>query len=339
MSDPVFRVACLGAGYFSHYHFDAWERIKQTRLVAIANRSIEKAAGYGYPTYVNLEQMLRETNPDILDIITPPQTHLTAIKTALKYNPKAIICQKPFCTSLQEAKEAIEIAHEANTILIVHENFRFQPWFRIMAAAMRDGLVGKVHQLTFRMRTGDGQGPDAYLARQPYFQKMERFLVHETGVHYVDTFRYLLGEIRSVYADLRKMNPIIAGEDAGHIIFDFGNGVRGVYDADRNLDHASDDMRRTFGEAILEGTKGTITLEGDGALKFRAFGSNQHKTLLAPQDWKGFAGDCVYELQKHVIEGLMGHGEFENLAANYLRVVEIEEAIYRSHAEGRKQEI
>ena len=34
---------------------------------------------------------------------------------------------------------------------------------------------------------GDGQGPDAYLARQPYFQAMERFLVHETAIHLIDT--------------------------------------------------------------------------------------------------------------------------------------------------------
>ena len=59
-------------------------------------------------------------------------------------------------------------------------------------------------KLTFRLRTGDGQGPDAYLSRQPYFQKMEHFLVHETAVHWIDTFRFLLGDINAVYADPEK---------------------------------------------------------------------------------------------------------------------------------------
>ena len=31
---------------------------------------------------------------------------------------------------------------------------------------------------------GDGQGPRAYLDRQPYFQQMPRFLIHETAIHY-----------------------------------------------------------------------------------------------------------------------------------------------------------
>ena len=36
-------------------------------------------------------------------------------------------------------------------------------------------------------RFGDGQGPRAYLDRQPYFQTMPRLLVHETAIHWIDT--------------------------------------------------------------------------------------------------------------------------------------------------------
>ena len=68
------------------------------------------------------------------------------------------------------------------------------------------GRVGDLYQIAFRMRPGDGRGPDAYLSRQPYFQKMERFLVHETAVHWIDTFRYLAGDPVAVYADLRRIN-------------------------------------------------------------------------------------------------------------------------------------
>lgn len=337
MSDPVFRVACLGAGYFSLFHFDGWNRIEQVKLVAAADQDISKAEAHGVAAHNDLATMLKQSDADILDIITPPVTHLDAIRTAVEFPLKVIICQKPFCTSLEEARKAIQLVEKAGIPLVIHENFRFQPWFRVIAKAIADGKIGRVHQMTFRMRTGDGQGQEAYLARQPYFQKMERFLIHETGVHYIDTFRYLLGKVHSVYADLRKMNPVIAGEDAGHVIFDFGDGVRAIYDADRNLDHATDNPRRTFGEALVEGTSGSITLDGDGTVRFRGFTSQEYETLLAPQDWQGFAGDCVYALQHHVIEGLLGEGDFENTAADYLNVAEIEEAIYRSAAEGRKQ--
>ena len=212
--DRKIRVACLGAGYFSQFHVDAWSRVSNAELVGIADRNIEKADQPGYPAFESLDQLLKETSPDVVDIITPPPTHLGAIKAALRHGVRAIICQKPFCTSIEEARLAVSLTDAAGVPLIVHENFRFQPWYREMARSIAAGDIGQVHQMTFRLRTGDGQGPDAYLSRQPYFQKMERFLVHETAVHWIDTFRFLLGNIKAVYADLRKMNPVIAGEDA-----------------------------------------------------------------------------------------------------------------------------
>ena len=333
----TFRVACLGAGYFSQFHFDAWNRIEEVELVGIANRNINKARQTGHPAFGDLEQMLDATSPDLLDIITPPETHLEAIKAALDHSVKAIICQKPFCASIADARTAASLCEKAGVPLIVHENFRFQPWYREMARALAAGEIGDVHQLTFRLRTGDGQGPGAYLSRQPYFQTMERFLVHETAVHWIDTFRFLLGDIRAVYADLRKMNPVIAGEDAGYIIFDFDHGVRAIFDGNRHLDHAAENMRTTLGEALLEGTTGTITLSGNGAVHLRGFGQSATSPLLEPREWQGFAGDCVFALQRHVVDGLLGRGPFENTAADYLRVIEVEEAIYRSAKEGRKQ--
>ncbi|MEO4043424.1 Gfo/Idh/MocA family oxidoreductase [Hoeflea sp. CAU 1731] len=335
--EKTLRVACLGAGYFSQFHFDAWARIEEVELVGIADRITDKARLSRHPAFIELKQMLEATTPDLLDIITPPETHLDAIKAALDHGVRAIICQKPFCTSLAEARTAASRAAEAGVPLIVHENFRFQPWYREMARSLAAGEIGDVHQLTFRLRTGDGQGADAYLSRQPYFQKMHRFLVHETAVHWIDTFRFLLGDIRAVYADLRRMNPVIAGEDAGYIIFDFDHGVRAVFDGNRHLDHAAENTRTTLGEALLEGATGTITLSGNGALHLRSFGERTTRTLLEPVGWRGFAGDCVFALQRHVVDGLLKDGPFENAAADYLRVIEIEEAIYRSASEGRKQ--
>ena len=91
------------------------------------------------------------------------------------------------------------------------------------------GAVGnKLHSLNFRMRLGDGWGPEAYLGRQPYFREMPKLLVYETGVHFIDTFRYLAGEIRGVFSILRKLNPVIAGEDTGLHIFEFADGAVGV---------------------------------------------------------------------------------------------------------------
>lgn len=330
MSDIT--VACVGAGYFSRFHYDAWSRIPNVEIVGSMDLTIEAASATGYPAFTHLETMLEATKPQLLDIITPPPTHSDFIKRALQSDVKVIICQKPFCTDMDEARKVTKLCADANVKLVIHENFRFQPWYRCMHKAIQEKVLGDVHQVTFRLRTGDGQGPNAYLDRQPYFQSMPKLLIHETGVHWIDTFKYLMGNPIGVYADLRKMNPAIKGEDAGHVIFEFADGKRALFDGNRHLDHAAENHRLTLGECLLEGSMGTIQLYGNGEVSHRAFGETLNNILLPAQEWPGFAGDCVHALQMHVIDAMMQNKPIENCAEDYLSVIEIEQAIYESAA-------
>ncbi|ASJ74156.1 Gfo/Idh/MocA family protein [Granulosicoccus antarcticus] len=333
------RVACVGAGYFSQFHYGSWARMDRVTLVGSCNREISKAQATGLPAYDDLDQMLTDTTPDLLDIILPPVAHAETIRTALAAGVKTIICQKPFCNDLAEAEDMTALAESAGARIIVHENFRFQPWYRAIKVAIDDGAIGTVQQATFRLRPGDGQGPRAYLDRQPYFQQMEKFLVHETAVHFIDTFRYLLGDPKAVYADLRKINPVIAGEDAGYILFDHSHGARAIFDGNRHLDHAAENTRCTMGEGLIEGTEGTLTLTGDGAVQLRKYSTMTMKTLLGPNTREGFGGDCVHSLQSHVICGILDGTKFENEAREYLQVIRIEEAIYASADKAQKLKV
>ena len=330
------RVACVGAGYFSRFQYDSWARLDRVEVVGACNRTIDKARATGFPAYSDLATMLAETRPDVLDNILPPTLHADTIRTAIEAGIKTLICQKPFCRNGGEARDMTDAAEAAGLRIVVHENFRFQPWYRALKRLLDAGAVGELQQVTFRLRPGDGQGPDAYLDRQPYFQEMPRFLVHETAVHLIDTFRFLCGAPFAVYADLRKVNPVIAGEDAGYILFDHPNGVRALFDGNRSLDHAADNRRRTMGEALAEGTEGTIDLRGDGSLWLRRFGEREGTCVLPPDTWDGFGGDCVHALQSHVVSGLLDGTPIENCARDYLRVIDIEDAVYRSAETGTK---
>ncbi|MEM8851505.1 MAG: Gfo/Idh/MocA family oxidoreductase [Pseudomonadota bacterium] len=324
-SPAPLKVGLLGAGYFAAYHRDAWTRIEGVHLAATADTDPAKGADHD-----SLEAMLQAQPLDVVDIATPPPTHAAAIRKALTHKPKLIICQKPFCTSLEEAERLTAEAEAADIPLLIHENFRFQPWFRTFRQALDDRRTGRVMTLTFRLRTGDGQGEDAYLARQPYFRTMPRLLIHETGVHYLDTFRYLLGEPDGIYADLRRLNPAIRGEDAGHVILDYGPGARAVLDANRCADLDTDDARRTFGDATLEGEDATLTLTPDGTVTLRAHGTRQTDTLLSARDWPGFAGDSVHAFQAHAVAALRGEGALETQARDYLRTLNLVGQAYAS---------
>ena len=230
----------------------------------------------------------------------------------------------------------MQLAKAAGTTLAVHENFRFQPWYRRLREELNAKRLGTLYQVRFALRPGDGQGPLAYLDRQPYFQSMERFLVRETGIHFIDVFRYLCGEPQAAWADLRRLNPAIAGEDAGLFVLEYGDGLRAVFDGNRLSDHAAEDHRLTLGEMTLEGEHGTLILNGRGELQWRRKGQTESRRL--PCEWKaaGPGGDSVFRYQQHVIDHLERGSTLENRADDYLRNLEIEEIIYRSSAAGRR---
>lgn len=297
------------------------------------------AADYGIPVvFDELPAMLDALKPDLLDIVTPPPTHLAFIEAAAERGIP-VICQKPFCADLAGAEAAAAVAERSGVPVIVHENFRFQLWYAEIKRLIDDGALGQPYQVSFRLRPGDGQGARAYLDRQPYFQAMERFLVHETAIHLIDVFRYLFGEVTAVTAHLARLNPVIAGEDAGLIIFEFAGGGRGLFDGNRLVDHAAENRRLTMGEMWVEGAEGTLRLDGDGGLFLRRHGENAEEPVAYEWNDHGYAGDCVYRLQRHVLEYLRGETEVMNTAADYLANIRIEDAVYASSAEGRRIEI
>ncbi|MEL6374158.1 MAG: Gfo/Idh/MocA family oxidoreductase [Pseudomonadota bacterium] len=333
------KVAVVGAGYFSRFHYDAWSRMPDVELIALCDRDGAKAGevaqSFAVPeVFRDLATLLRETSPDLIDIVTPPNTH-AAVCREIAARAIPMICQKAFCTSLDEAGETVAAVAATGTMLVIHENFRFQPWHRRAKALIEQGVLGDLQQLTFRLRPGDGRGAEAYLERQPYFQRMERFLVHETLIHQLDTFRYFAGEISGVFARLAKLNPVIAGEDAGLIVIDFANGVRGLIDGNRLADHAAANRRLTMGEMLIEGTRATLRLDGDGALHMRAFGENDERSVEFAWEDRGFGGDCVYALSRHVVDHLTTGTPLENTGAAYLANLAVEEAVYRAHDEQR----
>jgi predicted dehydrogenase len=328
-------VAIAGCGYFSRFHQDAWSRMKDISVVGIADRDPEKraAAAALFPqaqAFDDAEAMLDATGPELLDIVTPPQTHLGLVRAA-SARKVAMICQKPLAPTLPEAQELVETAGRAGALLAVHENFRFMPWFVETGRLMAQGAVGTPLNIGFRLRPGDGQGPEAYLARQPYFQTMPRFLIHETGIHLIDVFRFLMGEISGVFARLRRINPVIAGEDAGYVVFDFASGAAGLFDGNRHVDHPAKDTRMTNGVLLVEGTQGVICLDGFGRLFVRPRGGEEREHVYAWED-RGYGGDCVYRQTRHIVDHVLAGTPLANSGRDYLRNLDIEEAVYRSAA-------
>ena len=342
------RVAVIGAGYFASFHINAWLRLPFVELTTViepdttkhsALRTKLNTSGSPQTIITDTTMTLEPSMVDLIDIATPPHTHAALITECIALQSRCIICQKPFCGSLQNAQEVQKLIDNSNTTVVVHENFRFQPWYRELKKQIDNNHLGDILQASFRLRPGDGQGDNAYLARQPYFRNMKQFLIHETGVHFIDVFRYLFGEPQAVSADLGRLNPAISGEDFGHFIFYYDSGQRAHFDGNRLLDHPADNTRLTMGELLIEGTEGSLSLSGSGKILLRKFGSKNWQTVQYAFEDTDFGGDCVYQLQKHVVEHLQTQSLLENDAASYLKNLQIERLIYQSASEHRQLQI
>lgn len=336
MSAPLRGVA-VGAGYFSQFHYDAWPRVAGAVLVALCDRDRARAEAVaqrlGIPNvYDDLAVMLDAEKPDFIDIITPPDTHLSLTRLAAERGVH-VLCQKALAPSVREAAHIVEEAARADIRFMVHDNFRFQPWHRELRRLLDRDTIGRLHSLSCRTRMGDGWQPDAYLARQPYFRTMPQLLIFETGVHFIDIYRYLGGEVTRVFARLRRLNDGIAGEDTGVVLFEFESGAVGLWDANRYNESLSADPRYTFGDFLLEGDRGALRLDEDGRMSVHRLGEGPRDHAY-PHDRRGFAGDCVHATLQHFVDGLRAGTPFETDGRDYLKTLAVQEAVYASAASG-----
>ncbi len=332
------RGVALGAGYFAPYHYEAWTRIPEAEIVAMFNPIEDKAAPimakYGVPRfYANWREMIERETPDFIDIITPPETHEDICRYAAERGVH-IICQKPLAPTYEISRRIVEFARAAGVRFMVHENFRWQPWYRVIKRIQADGVIGDFTHLLFSMRMGDGWGADAYLARQPFFREYPRLLVYETGVHFIDTFRFLLGDVVSVFAQLRRLNPAIKGEDAGELMLMFASGATATWDANRYNEIEAEFPRFTFGTLRLDATRGHLTMDTDSTIRIKPLGETG-RDVDYPRANVNFAGDCVYFLQRHFVDCMLSGREFESNGDDYLRTIEVVDAAYKSARQGQ----
>ncbi|MFS4483673.1 Gfo/Idh/MocA family protein [Hyunsoonleella sp. 2307UL5-6] len=323
----------IGAGYFSKFQYEAWTRIPEVEITALCNSNKERAKGimdnYGVKKhYTDYKEMILAEKPDFVDIITPPETHFEMCKFAAD-NGVHIICQKPLAPTFEESKRIVDYVSTKNVRFVVHENFRFQPWHREIKKLIDNDEVGDLFNLNIKSRMGDGWGEDAYLSRQPYFRDYKKLLIYETGVHFIDTFRYHAGEVKNVFAILKRLNPVIKGEDSGLMLLNFESNATALWDANRYNESNIENFRYTFGEYLVEGSKGSIRLYNNGKITIQHLGKPEKEHQYIHNNI-GFAGDCCYIFQRDFIDNLIANTAFETDGASYLKTLEVQEAVYKS---------
>lgn len=319
------RGCLVGCGFFGQIHLEAWRRLADVTMVGTCD--VDPTKG----THTQLDQMLDELAPDFLDVATRPELHVEMVQMAVERGIP-VICQKPLAPRWDDAVKMVESAEAAGVPLVIHENWRWQPWYRVVAEELQKGLIGEPVTYTFRVRKFDGAGPEAYAA-QPYFRGYERLLLYETLVHPLDTARFLFGEINGVYAQARQVNPAIVGEDQVLLMTSHGSGLGGVIDGHRFLDLRPDSP--PLGDFTVDGMGASLVVDPGGDVWL--WNGRERKMVWQNTVGQGYRGDSVRAVCRHFVDELRGGRRFESTGREYLKTVACVEAGYRSMASGRAE--
>ena len=227
------RVALAGAGMISHYHLVGWSHARdRAEMVAICDpdltRARKRAAQFGIPrVYDRADAMLSTEKLDAIDVASPRETHAGWVEAAADRGID-VLCQKPLAPTLAEA-EALVRRVGGRVRLMVHENWRFRPWYRELRTWLDAGEIGEVLGGYMTMLSSgllpDESGRRAALERQPFMADEERLMIAETMIHHLDVLRWLAGPLRVVAARATRTLGDIKGETLATVLLETAAGA------------------------------------------------------------------------------------------------------------------
>ncbi|MBW3623012.1 MAG: Gfo/Idh/MocA family oxidoreductase [Armatimonadetes bacterium] len=329
------KFAVFGAGFWSRFQLAAWKELEGAECVAVYNRTRSKAEAlahdFGIPAaYNDPEALIREQQPDFIDVITDVDTHAQFVHLAAAHRIP-VICQKPMAPTLEVAEAMVAACREAGVPFFVHENWRWQTPIREAAAVLNSGIIGA----PFRARIDMVSGFPVF-KNQPFLAELEQFILTDMGSHLLDVARFLFGEARSLYCQTHRVHPDIRGEDVASVMMRMGEGTTVVC----NMGYAENYLERDrFPETFLfiEGAKGSLELGPDYWLRITT-GEGTHSRRVPPSryPWADPAYDVVQSsivpCNADFLKALRGEGEAETTGEDNLKTARLVFGAYESAA-------
>ncbi len=99
--------------------------------------------GADAPTYVDFDQMVQETHPDLVLITTTDSAHAEYVIRAMQLG-KDVLTEKPLCTDEQQAQAIIDAEKKYGKRLIVGFNARHYPEAKKIKQLLMEKAIGDV---------------------------------------------------------------------------------------------------------------------------------------------------------------------------------------------------
>lgn len=114
----------------------------------------------GVRAFDDVDEMLGDTELDLVSIVTPDHLHGTMIHKCIDARIPMIFTEKPFTTSLTEADRLLERIEDGGTTVAVNHTWRWRPEIAEAKALVTGGSLGPLSQITI-----EAGGPRAMLFR------------------------------------------------------------------------------------------------------------------------------------------------------------------------------
>lgn len=326
------RGGLIGCGFFSINHLHGWRGVEGASIVAICDRDPARLAIADDQfdiarRYTDAEEMLATEKLDFVDIATTVASHRPLVEAAARRGV-AVICQKPFASSMADAEAMVAACASAGVALMVHENFRWQSAIRAVGAVLREGEIGA----PFWGRVSFRSAYDVF-SGQPYLAAGERFIIEDLGIHSLDVARFLFGDVVGLSARTRRVNPKIRGEDVATILLDHANGVTSIVDCS----YATRLPVEPFPETLIEvdGLEGSLRLMQGYQLVVTDRSGVRRKDVSPPllpwasPPWHNIQ-ESVQAIQQHWVECLKTGREPATSGRDNVKTLALVDASYDS---------
>ena len=190
-----------------------------------------------YPDYSVMAEVESKRESDRIDvavIVTRTNSHFEIAKKFLQSGIQ-VICDKPLCLSLTEAKELKRLAEEKELILCLTHNYSGYAMVRHAARMVRNGDLGKVcvvqaeHASGWAAKLLEKQGhPQAAWRTDPVLSG-DSSVLFDLGTHAHQLARFVTGlEVTEVAAEMSQIVQGRAIKDNANLLLRFSNGARGT---------------------------------------------------------------------------------------------------------------
>ena len=155
------RIALIGCGKIGSRHLEAYAQLPQAE-VSIFDTNDEglgaAAQKFNRPILRAADEAFCSSRFNAVDICTPTLTHTPQVLQALE-SGQDVLCEKPLCAALTEARVIQERVRGTGRFLMVAFLYRFAPVFRFVKEIHDEGALGRPYSA--HMKLG---GPGSHAA-------------------------------------------------------------------------------------------------------------------------------------------------------------------------------